>query len=91
MRLLWSPQSVEDRKQIFAFIFEHNTDAAEAMDALFEAQAQRLLTYPEIGKIGRVPCTRELVIHKHYVLVYTCDDNTVGILTLLHTARQYPQ
>lgn len=90
MKVIWSPQSIEDRKQIYAFISEFDSEAAEAMDTLFEAQAQRLSVYPELGRVGREAGTRELVVHKHYVLVYVQHSNVIGIVTLLHTSRQYP-
>lgn len=90
MRVIWSPQSMEDRKQVYAFISEYDSEAADAMDTLFETQAQRLLVYPELGRVGRVVGTRELVVHKHYVLVYVQRTNFIGIAALLHTSRQYP-
>lgn len=90
MRVIWSPQSMEDRKQIYAIIFDYNAEAAEAMDVLFEAQARRLLAHPNLGRPGRVLGTRELVVHKHYILVYVQREHSIGIVTLLHTSRQYP-
>ena len=90
MNLIWSPQSIEDRKQIYAFIAEDNPHAADELDELFKKQANSLLTFPDMGKLGRVATTRELVVHKHYILVYACMENTVAILTVLHTSRQYP-
>lgn len=90
MNLVWSPQSVEDRKQIYAFIFECDRAAADEMDNLFDRQANHLLSFPEMGKPGRVPGTRELIVHKHYLLVYTYVFDAINIVTVLHTSRQYP-
>jgi len=90
VNLIWSPQSIEDRKQIYAFIAEDNPRAADELDELFKNQAKHLLTFPKMGKPGRVAATRELVLHKHYILVYACTGNIVTILTVLHTSRQYP-
>jgi addiction module RelE/StbE family toxin len=90
VKLIWSPQAIEDRKQIYAFIAEHDRRAADKMDELFSKQAGLLLSFPEMGKLGRMDETRELVVHKHYVLVYACTGDTVDILTVLHTSRQYP-
>ena len=90
MNLIWSPQSLEDRKQIYAFIFEHDNQAADALDDLFNSQACRLLMFSEIGKPGCVKGTRELVVHKHYLLVYTCSPDAIRIVAVLHTSRQYP-
>ena len=90
MKLIWSPQSIEDRKQIYAFIVEHDQRAADEMDELFSKQANLLLVFPEAGKPGRVEGTRELVVHKHYILVYSYAGDAIAILTVLHTSRQYP-
>ena len=90
MKLIWSLQSIEDRKQIYAVIAEHDQRAADEMDVLFRKQATLLLSFPEMGKLGRVEGTRELLAHKHYVLVYVRAGNAVVILTILHTSRQYP-
>ena len=90
MNLLWSPQSIEDRKQIYVFVAEHDERAAHELDELFKKQADLLLSFPEMGKPGRVASTSELVIHKNYILVYAYTGDTVAILTVLHTSRQYP-
>jgi addiction module RelE/StbE family toxin len=90
VNLFWTPQATEDRKQIFAFIFEHDEDVAEAMDRLFVQQAEYLLSFPEMGKPGRVVGTHEFVAHKHYILVYSFTQDQISILTVLHTSRQWP-
>ena len=90
MNLIWSPQSIEDRKQIFSIIAEDDPRTAGELDKLFRKQATALLSFPEMGKPGRVAATRELVVHKHYILVYACTGNTIAILTVLHTYRKYP-
>ncbi|MDR0466025.1 MAG: type II toxin-antitoxin system RelE/ParE family toxin [Deltaproteobacteria bacterium] len=90
MNLIWSPQSIEDRKQIYAFISEHDQRAADDLDNLFIKQADILLSFPEMGRPGRVAGSRELVVRKHYILVYACMESTVAILAVLHTSRQYP-
>jgi plasmid stabilization system protein ParE len=56
------------------------------MDELFGQAAARLARFPHLGRLGRVPETRELVAHERYILVYEIDDDTVWILTLLHTS-----
>jgi len=90
VNLIWSPQSIEDRKQIHVFISEHDQRAADELDDLFKKQAVLLLSFPEMGRPGRVAASRELVVHKRYILVYACTGDTVAILTVLHTSRLYP-
>ncbi len=53
--------------------------------------AARLLSFPYLGRIGRVQETRELIVHKHYVLIYEVEKETVRIIRVLNTAQQWPQ
>ncbi|WP_313517846.1 type II toxin-antitoxin system RelE/ParE family toxin [Brevundimonas sp.] len=49
-----------------------------------------MVDHPGLGRVGRVPGTRELVAHQNYVLVYDVVDDQVRILRVLHAARQWP-
>jgi plasmid stabilization system protein ParE len=60
------------------------------MDELFAEAADRLAEHPYLGKAGLISGTRELIPHESYRLVYEVQDNTVWILTLVHTARMWP-
>ncbi|GAB6043236.1 type II toxin-antitoxin system RelE/ParE family toxin [Endothiovibrio diazotrophicus] len=90
MRVRWTPQAEEDRIAIWEYIAEDNPPAAARMDALFSEAAGQLAHFPEMGRPGRIAGTRELVPHEHYLLVYQIADETTWILTLVHTARQWP-
>jgi toxin ParE1/3/4 len=90
VRLEWAPLAIADRESIFDYIAPENLDAALALDELFERKAALLSAHPEAGRVGRVRGTRELVAHRHYVLVYDTDPDRVRILRVLHTSRQWP-
>jgi addiction module RelE/StbE family toxin len=90
VKLVWTERATEDRREIFVYIFEYDEDAAEAMDMLFARKAESLLTFPEMGKIGRIAGTRELMAHRHYLLIYQLYDSIVEITAVLHTSRQWP-
>ena len=90
MRLVWTPQALDDRDAISAYIAAENLGAAARMDALFDAQALKLLTNPRIGPPGVAQGTRELIAHKSYRLIYTVEDESISILTIISTARQWP-
>ncbi len=60
------------------------------MDALFSDAAARLAEHPKLGKPGKIPGTRELIPHERYRLVYEIDGETLWLLALVHTARQWP-
>jgi len=90
MRLLWTREAVRAREAIYDHIEAGDPAAALAMDTLFSAAAARLRKHPQLGRNGRLPGSRELVVHPHYVLVYDIRDDALRILHLLHTSRQWP-
>lgn len=90
MRVVWTPEAQQDRADIWDFIAADNPDAAARMDALFSDAASRLVDQPRPGQPGKIPGTRELIPHERYRLVYEIAGETVWMLALVHTARQWP-
>lgn len=90
MRVIWTPEAEQDRDDIWNYISADNPVAATFMDELFSDVAVRLVSYPMLGRIGKIPGTRELVPHENYLLVYEVIQETVWILALVHTARHWP-
>jgi toxin ParE1/3/4 len=90
VKLAWTPQALADRRAIYDYIETENPGAALALDQMIAEKAGRLVDHPMIGRPGRVEHTRELVVHRSYVLVYDLAGDMVRILRVLHTARQWP-
>lgn len=90
MNLLWTGAALGDRRSIYDFIEADNPRAAAALDDVFRRRAAQLAAHPSLGRPGRVPGTRELVAHRHYVLVYDIRGETIRVLRLLHTSLQWP-
>jgi toxin ParE1/3/4 len=90
VKVAWTPEAEQDRADILDYIAADNPQAAVRMDELFSETADRLGNFPMLGHIGRVPGTRELIPHESYRLVYEVEADTVWILALVHTARQWP-
>ena len=90
MKLLWTPEGKADRRAIYAYIEPDDRRAALELDEQFERRATQLVAHPMIGRLGRVRDTRELVVSPNYLLVYDIRGNTIRILRVLHTARQWP-
>jgi addiction module RelE/StbE family toxin len=86
----WTPEAEDDRAQIFDYIAADSPRSAIRMDELFSKAAARLAVHPQYERIGRIPGTREAVVHKSYCLVYAIEQDTVWVLALVHTARQWP-
>ncbi|MGE4220083.1 MAG: type II toxin-antitoxin system RelE/ParE family toxin [Alphaproteobacteria bacterium] len=90
MIVVWTPEAEQDRSDIWDYIAADNPGAAARMDALFSDAAARLATHPMLGRAGRIPGTREVLPHESYRLVYEIDGQTLWVLALVHTARQWP-
>jgi addiction module RelE/StbE family toxin len=88
--VFWTPEALHDRADIWDYIASDNPIAAARMDALFSAAAARLIEHPQLGRMGTVPGTRELIPHESYRLVYEIDGDLVWVLALVHTARLWP-
>jgi addiction module RelE/StbE family toxin len=90
MKLLWTLLARRDRRAIFNYIYQDNPNAAADMDDVFVKAAQQLSYFPQSGRTGRVQDTRELLVHPSYFIVYDLAEDTVRVLAIIHTARQWP-
>ena len=90
MIVIWAPEAEQDRSDIWDYIAADNPGAAVRMDRLFSEAAVRLSDHPHLGKLGKIPGTRELIPHASYRLIDEIDGEAVWILALTHTARQWP-
>ncbi|WP_044560926.1 type II toxin-antitoxin system mRNA interferase toxin, RelE/StbE family [Azospirillum sp. B4] len=90
MKLIWTRPANIDRKAIRDYIAQEKPAAALALDELFSEKALLLTKHSAIGRPGRIVGTRELVVHRNYILIYRVDGDAVRILSLVHTARQWP-
>jgi plasmid stabilization system protein ParE len=90
MKVLWVPEAVQDRADIWDYLYALNPRAAIEMDRRFSDSVEHLRLNPHLGAPGLIAGTRELIPHPSYRLVYQIADEGIWILTLLHTARQWP-
>ena len=90
MELLWTPEAVRDREDIYDYIEKDNPLAALALDDLIAERTTTLQDFPKMGREGEVSDTFELVVHSSYVVVYDIVEMQVRILNVVHTARQWP-
>ena len=90
MRLFWTPEAVQDRDEIYDHIEADNPVAALSLDALFSDRAKHLIDHAGLGRPGRIPGTRELIMHRNYILIYDVADDAIRVLRVVHVARQWP-
>jgi toxin ParE1/3/4 len=90
LRVIWTPEALQDRLDVWDYIAADNPRAAARMDELFSDAAARLADHPRLGRPGKIAGTRELVAHENYRLVYEVEHETVWVLVLVHVAKQWP-
>jgi toxin ParE1/3/4 len=88
--LEWRQAAREDLLAIIDYISDDNPAAAQALKDEIEGKVSRLLEHPKLYRSGRIPDTREMVVHRNYVVIYTEDKTTISILRVLHGAQQWP-
>ena len=90
MRIRWSSDAEDDRDQVREYIARDNPRAAVRVDESIGQSVLRLAEFPESGSPGLLPGTREIFAYSHYRIVYEIVDDTVWIVAVRHTSRQWP-
>lgn len=93
MNIVWLPAARDNLAQAIDYISRENPVAALDILDEIEHQSDRLADHSDMGRIGRVPGTRELVVNRTpFILIYRVHTtrHQVEILRLLHGAQQWP-
>ena len=92
MTPVWSPEAINDLVALRADIEQDDPAAAQRVALHIVQNIETLLpSTPEMGRPGRVPGTRELVMPKTpFIVPHRLVGNTVQILRIFHSARRWP-
>jgi toxin ParE1/3/4 len=92
MDIRLSQEAEQDLIEIFDYILEDNPAAAEKVLNSIQQEIIHLSDHPHLGKPGRVPKTRELVLSNiPFIVPYQVNENTLEILRVYHSARRWPE
>ena len=88
MRIRWTPAAAADLQHISDYLKDnHPTYRQPTMRKLYEL-VRDLKQWPQRGRIGREPGTRELMFSPlPYIAVYRVRDQSIEILRIYHTAQ----
>ncbi|MBT2116445.1 type II toxin-antitoxin system RelE/ParE family toxin [Dyella sp. LX-66] len=86
----WRQTARADLLAIIDYISDDNPDAAQRLKDDIETRVAGLPAQPRLYRTGRVPGTREMVVHPNYVVVYAELGKVIAILRVLHAAQQWP-
>jgi toxin ParE1/3/4 len=87
MSIKWTKAALASVDEIAGFIAKDNPIRATSFVIELKAAVNKLQTHPGMGRAGRVPGTRELVLYKNYIAIYRVRGDDVEILRLHHAAR----
>lgn len=86
----WKRAAYADLWAIVDYISDDNPEAAQALKDELVATVEKLPRNPQMYRVGRVPATREIVVRKNYIVVYSETPSQITILRILHAAQEYP-
>lgn len=90
LNLIWREPAREATRAAFNYVAENDVAAAERLLKVIEACAEAIPSHPYMYRPGRVPGTREAVVHPNYILIYRVTADAVEIVNLVHARQCYP-
>ena len=95
MRIVWTEEAQEDMENIYAFWHLQNTQYAVKLYNSFIDEAERLVSFPQIGQLDnllhhRSENFRSLVVDEHHKLIYTIEDEDI-VIHAVWDCRQNPK
>lgn len=91
MEIKWLRKAIANLEAEFRYIAEDDPQAAERFVNEVWRLTQLLKEQPAMGREGRVPETRELILPNYpYIIPYRVRNNTIQILRVFHTHRRIP-
>jgi len=92
MQIRWQDDAINDLIHVRRFIAMDNPPAVARVADRIRSAVPELSNQPGMGRPGRVPGTRELVlVDVPYIIAYRVEGNSVVILRALHTSRKWPE
>ena len=87
MKLRWSRRALADLDRIAERIALDKPLVAADFVGTIADKVGRLKEFPLLGRIGVYQDTRELVVHRNYLVTYRVRGDEVQILQVWHVAR----
>ena len=92
MRVNWLRNALRNLDAEASYIAADDEAAARLVFTRVLAAVDTLVDQPSLGRPGRVPGTRELVVRlTRYIIPYRIRGETVEILRVFHASRRLPE
>jgi toxin ParE1/3/4 len=91
VRIKWLRTALANLDTEAEYIARDSPTAASRVATAIATAVDNLAEFPAMGRPGRVPGTRELVVpNTPYIVPYRVRSNTVEVLRVFHAARKWP-
>lgn len=86
----WLPKARDNLATILKYIAERSAPAASTLQDNIERATTQLTQHPYLYRCGRVSGTREMLVHRNYIVVYRVRPIAIEIVAVLHCRRKRP-
>jgi addiction module RelE/StbE family toxin len=91
MRVRWTTDAADDLERICDYIARDRPDSARRVAQSVVERIGSLETFPRLGRVGRVPGTREITFPPlPFVAIYELREEQMIVLRILHGAQRWP-
>lgn len=92
MQIRWTEEAIQDIQSLRAYIGEDKPTAARKVVSKIFASVKALTLHPHIGRPGRLPNTRQLLVTgTPYIVPYRVTGGVLEILRVLHGSMEWPE
>jgi len=88
--IIWADEARELFLEYLFFISEKDEGAAERLFEQVERSLEPVAFFPNSGRPGRVPGTREIVSHPNYLTIYEVHNDFIKVVDFTHARKLYP-
>lgn len=88
MKIVWTRRALADLARIADHIAQDKPLAAHGFVQELREKVGRLQTFPLLGRAGPYDDSRELIVHRNYLVTYRVRADEVQVLQVWHVARQ---
>lgn len=89
MMIRRTPAALQDLESLHRYVADDSLSAAAATVERILSGIEALSRHPDMGRKGRVPDTRELIIAP-FIVVYRPKAAALELLAMIHSSRRWP-
>lgn len=90
LNIKWTRQALDDLESAREFIVTEYPQSLKSTIENIQLSIDQIKIFPEIGKIGRVKGTRELIFSQMpFILAYRQKKSSIEIISILHQSRKW--